>query len=242
MSIATGLISVRLGPARAEFEPEFNAWYDLEHVPQLTALPGFVRTRRYSRGTGGPSAMRYLAWYETIDDSIEAGPEFQHIVKHPTPWSLRIRRFYADNRERMNFKLMCDVSNDSATMPASGAPWMYLVHTDIPNHITDEYNAWYDQEHLPRCANIHGVLRARRYMAVACTSGNVGPKYLTAYELTAPDVWESPAAQLARKTPWTEKMRSLFSNTRRVLYQMVAPNVEHAQAQKMPRVAMVSAE
>jgi hypothetical protein len=233
MSLATGLITVRLGPTRPEYEPEFNDWYDLEHVPQLTALPGFVRTRRY---VCEKSDIRYLAWYETADESIEAGPDFQTIVTRPTPWSQRIRKLYENNRERMNFKLMCDVANASATLPSAGAPWMYIVHTDIPDHIIDEYNAWYDKEHLPRCANIPGVLRARRYTAVACTSSDAGPKYLTAYDLTGPDVWESPAAQLARKTPWTEKMRSLFSNTRRALYQMVAPNVEHEQALKIPRV------
>jgi hypothetical protein len=48
--------------------------------------------------------------------------------------------------------------------------------------------------------------------------------------LTGSDVWESPAAQVARKTPWTEKMRSLFSNTRRALYKLIAPSVTHEQA------------
>jgi len=233
MSDTHGLITVRLGPTRPEYEAEFNDWYNLEHVPQITALPGFVRTRRY---VCEKSDIRYLAWYETADETIEAGADFQHIVAHPTPWSVRMRTLYENNRERMNFKLMCDVANASASLPAAGAPWMYIVHTDIPDHIVDEYNAWYDKEHLPRCANIPGVLRARRYTSVASTSGNIGPKYLTTYELTGPDVWESPAAQVARKTPWTEKMRSLFSNTRRALYQLVAPNVEHEQALTMARV------
>ena len=83
------------------------------------------------------------------------------------------------------------------------------------------------------------MLRARRYAAAACTSGTVAPRYLTAYEMTGPDVWESPAAQVARKTPWTEKMRSLFSNTRRALYQLVAPAVSHEQALEKKRVSVI---
>jgi len=227
VNAALGLITVRLDTP-AQYDEEFNDWYNLEHVPQLTAMPGFVRTRRYFCET---SDIRYLAWYETADDSVEAGPHFQSIVREPTPWSLRLRKLYGDKRERMNFRLMCEVGS----MPAPDAPWMYIVHTDIPDHIVEEYNAWYDKEHLPRCVGIPGVLRARRYMSVACTSGNAGPKYLTAYELAGPDVWESPAAQIARKTPWTEKMRSLFSNTRRALYKLVAPAVTHEQARKMQR-------
>lgn len=214
---ANGLITVRLHTA-AQYDDEFNDWYNLEHVPQVTALPGFVRTRRYFCDSAD---IRYLAWYETTDEKVESGAHFHSIVSDPTPWSQRMRKLYGNHRERMNFKLMCDVGQ----APAPDAPWMYIVHTDIPGHIVDEYNAWYDKEHLPRCAGIPGVLRARRYVA---TTGN--PKYLTAYELSGPDVWESPAALAARKTPWTEKMRSLFSNTRRVLYKLVAPSVTHQQA------------
>ncbi len=235
MPQANGLITVRLHPAAAEHDEEFNDWYNLEHVPQVTALPGFVRARRYFCEK---SDIRYLAWYETENETVEASAHFQSIVTGPTPWSQRMRGIYGANRERMNFKLMCDVANASAALHElhdAGAPWMYIVHTDIPDHIIYEYNAWYDKEHLPRCANIPGVLRARRYTAAACTSGTVAPRYLTAYEMTGADIWESPAALLARKTPWTEKMRSLFSNTRRALYKLVAPNVTHGQAVKMRR-------
>lgn len=231
MNTANGLITVRLGPI-AQYDDEFNAWYDTEHVPQLTAMPGFVRTRRYHCDR---LDIPYLAWYETADEAVEAGAHFQSVVLNPTPWSLRMRTHYGERRERMNFRLMCDVANATASLPESGAPWMYIVHTDVPDHIVDEYNTWYDKEHLPRCANIPGVLRARRYMSVACTSGNSGPKYLTAYDMTGPDVWESPAAQAARKTPWTEKMRSLFTNTRRALYRLVAPNVTHEAAAPLVR-------
>jgi hypothetical protein len=231
MSQATGLITVRLHTT-PQYDEEFNDWYNLEHVPQVTALPGFVRTQRYFCESAD---IRYLAWYETENEAVEASPHFQSIVTDPTPWSLRLRKLYDDNRERMNFKLMCEVGQ----MPAPDAPWMYIVHTDIPDHIVDEYNEWYDKEHLPRCVGIPGVLRARRYMSAPCTSGHSGsPKYLTAYELTGADVWESPAALAARKTPWTEKMRSLFSNTRRALYKLVAPAVTHERAIKMQRPAI----
>lgn len=225
MTQAQGLITVRLDVSTKD-EDEFNDWYTLEHVPQLTAMPGFVRTRRYFCEK---TDIRYLAWYETADETVEAAKDFQHIVANPTPWSLRMRKLYGKQRERMNFKLMCEVGGTPVD-----APWMYIVHTDIPDHIIDEYNAWYDKEHLPRCAGIPGVLRARRYMSTGIAGGsNLNPRYLTAYELAGPDVWESPAAQLARKTPWTEKMRSLFSNTRRVLYHLISPALEHGDAVRL---------
>ena len=209
---AQGLIAVWLDVA-SDREEEFNAWYDLEHLAQVVALPGFVRGRRY-RCDEAP--LRYLAWYDTVDEKVETGEAFQRLIAEPTPWSQRMRRLYGDKRERFNFRLMRDVGQ----APDRDTPWLYLVHTDIPDHIVGEYNEWYDREHLPRLVTVPGVVRARRYNAV---SGS--PRYLTAYELTDKNAFESPEGLKARKTPWTEKMRSLFQNTRRSMCRLILPSV-----------------
>lgn len=217
MADALGLITVWLD-VPPEREEELNDWYNLEHLDQVTALPGFVRARRY-RVDDAP--LKYLAWYETVDEHVESGPDFRAIVDQPSPWSLRMRKLYGENRERMNFRLMRDVGE----IPKTDTPWLYIVHTDIPDDIVDEYNEWYDKEHLPRLVTVPGVVRARRYTA---TAGN--PRYLTAYELTDKDAFESPEGLKARKTPWTAKMRSLFHNTRRRMCRLVLPAVTHEQA------------
>ena len=205
-----------------EREDELNDWYNLEHLPLVVRVPGILSGRRYSVDD---APLKYLVWYDTVDDKVETGPEFQHIVDNPTPWSQRVRRLYGENRERMSFRLMRDVGKVSET----DAPWLYIVHTDIPDDIVDEYNEWYDKEHLPRLVTVPGVVRARRYTAV---SGN--PRYLTAYELTDPNAFESPEGLQARTTPWTAKMRSLFQNTRRRMCRLILPSVTHEQALGMP--------
>jgi hypothetical protein len=217
MPQAHGLITVWLN-VPTEHEDEFNDWYNLEHLRQVVALPGFVRARRYAVED---APLKYLAWYETADETIEPGADFQGIVAHPTPWSQRMRKLYGEARERMNFRLMRDVGRVSEI----DTPWLYIVHTDIPDDIVDEYNEWYDKEHLPRLVTVPGVIRARRYTAV---SGN--PRYLTAYELTDPNAFESPEGLQARKTPWTAKMRSLFHNTRRSMCKLIVPAVTREQA------------
>jgi len=88
---------------------------------------------------------------------------------------------------------------------------LLMVWTDIDPEFEAEFNDWYDEEHLPRLVTVPGVARARRYVA----ADGVSPRYLTAYDLTIRDAFESPEGLKARKTPWTEKMRSLFHNTRR---------------------------
>ena len=199
-----------------EREEEFNAWYDTEHLPQVVALPGFIRGRRYACDGAMP---KYLAWYDTADETVEPGLHLKKFIADSSPWWRRIGGFI-QHRERMNFQLKRDVGEK----PREDTPWLYIVHTDIPDHIVDEYNEWYDKEHLPRLVTVPGVIRARRYTAV---SG--GPKYLTAYELTDRNAFESPEGLKARKTPWTEKMRSQFQNTRRSMCKLILPAVRPRQ-------------
>ena len=55
MSAANGLIAVWLD-VPAEREEEFNDWYNLEHLPQVVGLPGFI----------GGAPLKYLAWTEKV--------------------------------------------------------------------------------------------------------------------------------------------------------------------------------
>jgi hypothetical protein len=69
----------------------------------------------------------------------------------------------------------------------------------------EEFNAWYDDEHLPERLAIPGFRSARRWVA-RCAPGE--GKYLATYELDSPQVLES-AAYLAHVgehfTPWTRR-------------------------------------
>jgi hypothetical protein len=60
-------------------EAAFNAWYDNVHLPELSALPGFLDCRRYATDSvrivdkgapGEESGRRYLAVYEL--ESLDA--------------------------------------------------------------------------------------------------------------------------------------------------------------------------
>jgi|SRR5580698_7654889 hypothetical protein len=56
----TGLLTVWTD-IDAEFEAEFNRWYDEEHITRLLEVPGFLSAGRYVALKGGP---RYLVIYE----------------------------------------------------------------------------------------------------------------------------------------------------------------------------------
>jgi len=172
----------------------FTAWSrggadDLRYLMRAASGGAVARSYRVDGGVG-----ETMLWVE------DRGPDARSLEGQAAVEP-------AASTETFAFTLVRDVG----VVPAIPAPWLYIVHTDIPDDIVDDYNAWYDEEHLPRLVGVPGIERARRYVA----NGALSPRYLTAYDLTIKDAFESPAGLKARKTPWTEKMRSLFYNTRR---------------------------
>jgi hypothetical protein len=79
-----------------------------------------------------------------------------------------------------------------------------LVTMDPPPGLEDEYNEWYDNEHIPDRASIEGFESARRFV---CVSG--WPKYLAFYDLEDTGVLERPSyrqASWGNFTPWTKRL------------------------------------
>ena len=87
-----------------------------------------------------------------------------------------------------------------ATKKGSG---LLMVWADVPAKQEEEFNRWYNEEHVEDLLSIPGVLNAARYEAI---SG--GPKYLACYELESPDVIESDAyqKQRANRSDWSKRM------------------------------------
>jgi len=92
-------------------------------------------------------------------------------------------------------------------------PYHYIVETDIAEASEEEFNAWYDTEHLPGLALVPGTISARRYRRL---SG--APRYIACYELLSPAVMQSDAWLAVRHTAWSSRIRPLFENTVRQLF------------------------
>jgi hypothetical protein len=67
---------------------EFNAWYDLEHLPERLSVPGFRSARRWVLD-GKPGDGKYLATYELDSLAVLTSPAYLARFANPTPWSRR---------------------------------------------------------------------------------------------------------------------------------------------------------
>jgi hypothetical protein len=69
-------------------EEEFNAWYDLEHLPERLSIPGFRSARRWVADCA-PGDGKYLATYELESLDVLSSAQYLSFFKKPTPWTKR---------------------------------------------------------------------------------------------------------------------------------------------------------
>ena len=88
---------------------------------------------------------------------------------------------------------------------------------DIPPALEDDFNRWYEEEHIPERLAVPGFLRACRYRALVGS-----PKYLAVYEVTSPGVFDSAEylhfLKGAGETEWTKRVLAACTNKSRNLY------------------------
>src|SRR5438270_447436 len=81
---------------------------------------------------------------------------------------------------------------------------LLMVWADVPADKEEEFNRWYNEEHLPERMAIPGFLGGARYEAV-----KGGPKHLACYELESAAVMESAAWNAQRDaSPANATMRA----------------------------------
>jgi hypothetical protein len=76
----------------------------------------------------------------------------------------------------------------------------YLALSDAVPGCEDEFNAWYEDVHIPQILDVPGFVSARRFEAVEVGDGPIKRRrYMTLYEIEAEDAAQAIAALRARR-------------------------------------------
>ena len=75
-----------------EHEAEFNDWYDGEHIPALSKVPGVVSARRYKDLTG---SHRYLALYHLESAEVAMGDAWKTAAQ--SDWTTKLRPHFRNH-------------------------------------------------------------------------------------------------------------------------------------------------
>ena len=142
---------------------------------------------------------------------LSGGPSYRAIAyQNLSPWSKRVTSMCS----RL-IRFEGGLINAGATAVPAGAGGLLLNAMDVTAEGEDEFNAWYDQEHIPALAGVPGTLAARRFKAADGRTST--HQYVAIYHLKSPDVTRTDAWREAVETPWTQRVRPHFKNRLRVL-------------------------
>jgi hypothetical protein len=92
---------------------------------------------------------------------------------------------------------------------------LIIVRIDVKPEMEEEFNRWYDQEHIPCLLAVPGVIWAKR----GINTGK-GPKYIAVYEHENINIQHTEAYKKAVQTDWTRKISPYFLNMEREVYEI----------------------
>lgn len=96
---------------------------------------------------------------------------------------------------------------------------LLLVMIEIDPAYEEEFNRWYNEEHVPERLTCPGFLSARRFIAL---EGE--PKYLAIYDLESPEVLQSEAyKKIYGPSAWTQRISKHFIRSVRNVYVEIPP-------------------
>jgi hypothetical protein len=97
---------------------------------------------------------------------------------------------------------------------------LLVARLDPPLDMEDEFNDWYDREHLSQKLGVPGVLRGRRFVR------DEYPRYIACYDLDSLDVLQTQAylATVGRnRSEWTTRIMSRIRFWDRRIYRQTSP-------------------
>ena len=85
---------------------------------------------------------------------------------------------------------------------------------DVDPAHEDEFNDWYNTEHIPRLLKLAGVIAARRFRAL-----HGKPRYVALYHVENTGVYAPPAWMAVNSTPWILRLRNFQRNRTYFMFQ-----------------------
>jgi hypothetical protein len=214
-----GLLFSQMAPPGG-WEPDFDDWYEREHIPARLAIPGFSHAVRYRQDGPGPW---HLACYFLNDMAALDAPAYQALKSSPSEHTARMLGNVVDFT-----RYIADEISDTA---APGAPGdltgtehhLFVVAFGVPQEDEPAFEDWYQDEHVPLLMAVPGWLRVRRYRI---RPGFDGPAWthLALHEIAGPEVLDAPERAAARNTPrrYALAAKPWFGDSGRWLYRPIS--------------------
>ena len=226
------LLMVKVDPPAGR-EAEFNKWYDTQHVPDRMAIPGFLSARRFTKIEGLPKdyaiggEAKYLALYDLASAKVLTSEPYLKLrerEKARPPGSVESLFPQLPKYVRAVYEEL-DLGRGEYRVPSAG--FAFIVGHDAPPNHHQEFDAWYNTEHLPALMACPGFLTGRRFKLVRqgvppiTGAGGTLSQYFTVYDLESEQALQTPAFLNAARSPWSDWVRSWYTRRICCLYRRI---------------------
>jgi hypothetical protein len=185
---------------------EFDDWYDTEHIPERMGVAGFLNAQRWVATDGSATAM---ATYDLTSLDVLEDPAYTvRKGEGRTPWSKRIAR-----KTTLFLRLTAEQILPGSAAGPENAGGLLMFATNVAPGAESDFNAWYDQEHIPLLSKVPGVLSARRFRTAEGTHA-----YVALYHLSSPEVSACADWNRAMQTAWTARITPSLQDSLRLLF------------------------
>jgi len=181
-------------------EAEYNTWYDEQHAPDVTSIPGFVSSRRYILAEKQLRAVallkpKYLIIYriETSDPAAVRADIQSRGRSGATRMSSSITnvKMYTYREFRPEQKGIGGNPMDASPGPSND--YIQVVFGDAVAGMDEEFNHWYDTVHEPQLLAGPGFTRGERAVIsevqlAPTDEGIAQSKYLALFEIRTTDL------------------------------------------------------
>ena len=208
-------------------EAEWNNWYDTKHIPGRLEVPGIYAVRRFVAIEGEP---KYLTIYELASVDVLASEAYLKLRDSESslpPDSFEFTTAKFPNFSRSLFELIYPEEE----YRIADTEFIFAVGHDVPPDKEEEFNAWYNTEHIPAMKRVPGFVTARRLRAVQTQLPSragaklSGPKYSTIYDLEDNEVLQSETYLREKDSPWSSWVRSWYTKRFRLLGRRIYPKL-----------------
>ena len=142
-------------------EADFHRVYDTEHVPERLGVPGFRTARRFHAIEGSPV---YQAFYDLDSAGVLETPAYKELGQRDNQWKNLVGPFIS-NQVRSVCSQIFPAPAETPPAPKE-VPAALFVGLQVPAEQDEEFNDWYNTEHIPNLSAVPGVLRARRFAPI----------------------------------------------------------------------------
>lgn len=183
-------------------QTDVAAWYRGMRLSRRAIVSGVLTAERF---VNIDDANVSIAVYDLSSVDVAAAPAFR------AAGSEQDARIAAASSSLMTFEGRQTLPGEMAS-PAGAAGLLVNGMSAAPQG-EEEFNRWYNEEHIPALSGVPGCILARRFIA---TNG-CPQKYLALYHLESPDVVKTQAWAKAVETPWTLKVRPHMRDRLRIV-------------------------